>query len=124
MSDDETNPIPSLSSEEVTPVSSPQPMSRSQQRRRAIQEGKPLPTFGDAKLVLPDGRVVEPMRSPPPVYEASALPKPYVRWRVKEDMEVPRGASSFFLFVGQVISEQHYEIEELIAKGVKLEKMP
>jgi hypothetical protein len=114
MSEDDTSPVPSLSSEEPTPVSSPQPMSRSQQRRRAIQEGKPLPVFADAPPVAPAR----------PTVVAPPTPRAYARWRVKEDMEVPRGASSFFLFVGQVISEQHFDVEELLAKGVKLEKMP
>lgn len=108
MSADET--VPSLSSEDTTPAE--RPISKSTQRRaapsRPVAASSPRETPGPAAPPLPG----EPVA------------RAYARWRVTEDQEVPRGASSFLLRREQVLSEQQFDVPALLAQGVKLERLP
>lgn len=119
MSDKTIPVVPSLSSdEEVTPPARP-PMNR---QRRAAAQRPPEETA--TRLPAPSVTVVVPPSDQVKItIEPAGLPR-YARWKVLEDAEVPRGASTFELRREQVLSEQHYDVGALIAAGVKLERLP
>jgi hypothetical protein len=111
--------VPSLSSEEPTPAE--RPLSKAQQRRLAAQKAGPQAITVHAEFpVLDPGRGAEQVMA----IVAEPQPKAYARWRVTEEQEVPKGASSFLLRREQVLSEQHYDVPALLAQGVKLERLP
>ena len=68
----------------------------------------------------------EPLPPPPEAMAHTAAPRDgdhERRYRILHTMEVPRGASSFLLRQGQVISSRGYAIAELERVGVKLEEV-
>jgi hypothetical protein len=109
--DDDQPTVPSLSPEPA--AGAPKSRSRSQAKRVAVQQGKPLPTtFGPP----------EPAQAPqvqPPVE-----PRAYARWRLAKDFDFYRGASMSTWSAGEVLSEQHYDIEALRRQGAELERLP
>lgn len=66
--------------------------------------------------------------APATTADAPPLPKPNKlpqrkQYRVTEDREVPRGASSFILRKGKIVTELGYDLDALRAAGVKLEEV-
>lgn len=109
---DATEPVPSLSDDEPEKPAAPV-LSKSEQKRRNVMRGRPMMENIDRVKQVTDEH-----------FPPGPAPRIYARWRVVEETEVPSGASTFLLRREQVLSEQQYDVQKLLALGVRLEKLP
>jgi hypothetical protein len=73
---------------------------------------------------MPTPVAVTPIKAPvavvPKAAEPEAKPEAEQLYQVMEDIKIPRGASSFMLRAGKVISNRGYDIPTLLRCGAKL----
>jgi len=113
--------VPGLETETLESLMSKK--SNQAERSAAPQSPSPAPSAEPETVAA----AVEPPKAPPPAPPAPAPSAPVAasakRYLVLDTIDVPRGASSFRLPKGKIISAMGYDIAYILSCGAKLEEL-